>query len=127
MQLGANIHAAMDGDIDDPMPLINGGFCPIAATISSAFDGNIQALNSVHDTSPSSEDIVTLCDMVVCFWGPTWGTSMPKAGAPLVHSVVILDQALDDEVPDLLKPLCCNPEDQADLAKIDKEVSHIVF
>ena len=91
MQLGANIYAAMDSDIDDPMPLINGGFCPIAATISSAFDGNIQALNSVHDTSPSSEDIITLCDMVVCFWGPTWGTSMPKAGAPLVHSVVILD------------------------------------
>ena len=97
------------------------------ATISSAFDGNIQALNSVHDTSPSSRDIVTLCDMIVCFWGPTWGTSMPHAGAPLVQSMVILDRAPNKEVTDLLKPLCCNPKDQDDLAKVNKEVSYIVF
>ena len=127
IQLGANIRAAKDGDIEDLQPLVNGGFCPITATISSAFDGNIQALNSVHDTSPSSGDIVTLCDMIVCFWGPTWGTSTPHAGAPLVQSMVILDRAPNEEITDLLKPLSCNPEDQDDLAEVNKEASYIVF
>jgi hypothetical protein len=41
--------------------------------------------------------------------------------------MVILDRASDKEVTDLLKPLCCNPEDQDDLAKVNKKVSYIVF
>jgi hypothetical protein len=53
--------------------------------------------------------------MVICLHGATWGIGVPKAGAHLVHLVVILSQAPDDEVPNLLKPLCCNLEHQTDL------------
>jgi hypothetical protein len=74
IQLGANIQATENGNIEDLQPLVNGGFCPITATISSAFDGNIQALKSTQFATPAPPVKILSPCMTPSEWGlfPVW-------------------------------------------------------